>query len=70
MPRHRVAAKGNNIPERADTFEELQDRYHIHSQLMGNLKRYGYEYPTGIQSSGCPILLEVSSPFVSEGFSG
>jgi ATP-dependent RNA helicase DDX52/ROK1 len=70
MPRHRVTAKGNNIPERADTFEELQGRYHIHSQLMGNLKRYGYEYPTGIQSAGCPILLEVSSPFMSEGFSG
>ncbi|KAI0252723.1 P-loop containing nucleoside triphosphate hydrolase protein [Lactifluus subvellereus] len=58
MPRHRVTAKGTNVPERADTFEELQSRYHIHSQLMVNLKRYGYEHPTGIQSSGCPILLE------------
>jgi ATP-dependent RNA helicase DDX52/ROK1 len=66
MDRHRVTASGNNIPERADTFEELRDRYHIYSQLMVNLKRYGYGYPTGIQSSGCPILLEVSSPFVSK----
>jgi ATP-dependent RNA helicase DDX52/ROK1 len=70
MPRHRVTAKGNNIPERVDTFEELRDRYHIPSQLMANLTRYGYEYPTGIQSAGCPILLQVSRPSVAKRFSG
>ncbi|KAH9075702.1 P-loop containing nucleoside triphosphate hydrolase protein [Lactarius deliciosus] len=53
-----VTAKGKNVPERIDTFKELQDRYHIASQLMVNLERNGYKYPTGIQSSGCPILLE------------
>ncbi|KAH9964569.1 P-loop containing nucleoside triphosphate hydrolase protein [Russula dissimulans] len=58
MPRDRVTAKGNNAPERVATFEELRDRYRIKPQLMGNLKRYGYEHPTGIQSAGCPILLE------------
>lgn len=58
MTRHRVTAKGKNVPERIDTFKELQDRYHIASQLMVNLERNGYKYPTGIQSSGCPILLE------------
>ncbi|KAF8480840.1 P-loop containing nucleoside triphosphate hydrolase protein [Russula ochroleuca] len=58
MPRHRVTIKGKNAPGRADTFKELRDRYHIHSQLMDNLERYGYEHPTGIQSTGCPILLE------------
>ncbi len=61
MPRQRVTIKGNNAPRRADTFKELHDRYRIHSQLMDNLKRYDYEHPTGIQSAGCPILLEVSS---------
>ena len=61
MPRQRVTIKGNNAPKRADTFKELHDRYRIHSQLMNNLKRYDYEHPTGIQSAGCPILLEVSS---------
>jgi hypothetical protein len=64
MPRHRVAIKGNNAPGRVDTFKELRDRYRIHSQLMDILKRYGYEHPTGIQSAGCPILLEVSSSIV------
>lgn len=61
-PRQRITTKGNNTPERADTFEELRDRYRIHSQLTENLKRNGYEHPTGIQSAGCPILLEVRSP--------
>jgi ATP-dependent RNA helicase DDX52/ROK1 len=65
MPRHRVTAKGKNVPERIHTFKELQDRYHISSQLMVNLERNGYKYPTGIQSSGCPILLEVCIPFTS-----
>jgi ATP-dependent RNA helicase DDX52/ROK1 len=64
MPKQRVTTKGNNAPERVDTFEELRDRYRIHSHLMANLKRNGYEHPTGIQSAGCPILLEVRSPIV------
>jgi len=64
MPRQRVTIKGNNAPRRADTFKELLDRYRIHSQLMDNLKRYDYEHPTGIQSAGCPILLEVTSLIV------
>ncbi|KAN0121465.1 P-loop containing nucleoside triphosphate hydrolase protein [Russula decolorans] len=58
MLRQRVTVKGNNAPRPADTFKELHDRYRIHSQLMDNLKRYDYEHPTGIQSAGCPILLE------------
>ena len=64
MPKQRVTTKGNNVPERADTFDELRDRYRIHPQLMNNLKRNGYEHPTGIQSAGCPILFEVSGPTV------
>lgn len=66
MPKHRVTAKGKNVPEHINTFKELQERYHIGSQLMVNLERNGYKYPTGIQSSGCPILLEVGTPFTSK----
>ncbi|KAF9259626.1 P-loop containing nucleoside triphosphate hydrolase protein [Marasmius fiardii PR-910] len=56
--RHRVTAKGSNVPEHADTFQEMRDRYHISSLLMLNLSKNGYEDPTGIQSYGIPILLE------------
>ncbi|KAI0307472.1 P-loop containing nucleoside triphosphate hydrolase protein [Multifurca ochricompacta] len=55
---HRVTAKGRHVPESVHTFEELLGRYVIPSQLMVNLRRYGYVHPTGIQASGCPILLE------------
>ncbi|KAF9040371.1 P-loop containing nucleoside triphosphate hydrolase protein [Hymenopellis radicata] len=56
--RHRVTCKGNNVPEPADTFKVLADRYHLSSLLLANLSKHGYSYPTGIQSQGVPILLE------------
>jgi ATP-dependent RNA helicase DDX52/ROK1 len=66
MPKQRVTTKGKNVPERINTFKELQDRYNLASQLMVNLERNGYKYPTGIQSSGCPILFEVGPPFTTK----
>ncbi|KAF5369793.1 hypothetical protein D9758_001379 [Tetrapyrgos nigripes] len=59
--RHRVTTKGNNVPDHADTFEEMRERFQLSSHLMTNLSKYGYHYPTGIQSYGIPILLSVSS---------
>lgn len=61
--RHRVTTKGANIPPHIDSFQELQDRYHISSHLLANLKDYGYNHPTGIQSYGIPILMEVRCSF-------
>ncbi|KAI0735604.1 P-loop containing nucleoside triphosphate hydrolase protein [Earliella scabrosa] len=58
MPRHRVTTKGNNVPEHAETFEALRERYNISSHLMQNLAQSGYKRPTGIQSYGIPILME------------
>lgn len=58
IQRHKVTAKGSNVPNSAETFEELKDRYHLPPHLMTNLKQYGYKHPTGIQSHGIPILLE------------
>ncbi|KAJ3775315.1 P-loop containing nucleoside triphosphate hydrolase protein [Lentinula raphanica] len=56
--RHRVTTKGSNVPECAETFESLRDRYQLSSHLMSNLSKNGFTYPTGIQSHGAPILLE------------
>ena len=61
MPRHRVTTKGNNVPEHVESFEALRDRYTISSLLMHNLAQSGYKRPTGIQSYGVPILMEVRS---------
>ncbi|KAJ3805841.1 P-loop containing nucleoside triphosphate hydrolase protein [Lentinula lateritia] len=56
--RHRVTTKGSNVPDFAETFEALRDRYQLSSNLLSNLSKNGYAYPTGIQSYGAPILLE------------
>lgn len=59
LPRHRVTTKGNNVPEHAETFQALRERYTISSHLMQNLAQSGYKRPTGVQSYGIPILMEV-----------
>jgi ATP-dependent RNA helicase DDX52/ROK1 len=58
-PKHRVTAKGSNVPECVENFAALTDRYQIPSHLLQNLSRNGYAQPTAIQSYGIPILLEV-----------
>lgn len=60
MPRQRVTAKGDNVPSPVDSFEELSTRYDLSPRLLSNLADSGYHQPTGIQSHGVPILLEVS----------
>ena len=61
MPRQRVTAKGNNVPDPVDSFEALRTRYNVSSRLLSNLEDSGYKQPTGIQAHGVPILLEVRS---------
>ncbi|KAK1226960.1 RNA-dependent ATPase rok1 [Marasmius sp. AFHP31] len=56
--RHRVTAKGSNVPEHAETFEEMRDRYQLSTHILANLSKNGWEHPTGIQSYGIPILME------------
>lgn len=58
-PRQRVTAKGQNVPEAFESFQELADRYRTNTQLLRNLEQSGYREPTGIQAHGIPILHEV-----------
>ncbi len=58
-PRQRVTAKGNNVPEHVKSFADLAKRYNLPSRLLSNIAQSGYKQPTGIQSHGVPILLEV-----------
>lgn len=58
-PKHRVTAKGSNVPDHVETFIELKDRYQVPTLILSNLTQNGYTQPTGIQSHGIPILLEV-----------
>ncbi|KAG6919556.1 hypothetical protein DXG01_004219 [Tephrocybe rancida] len=58
VPKHRVIAKGSNVPEHVDSFLALRERYQLPSHMLANLAQNGYSHPTGIQSYGIPILLE------------
>lgn len=56
--KHKVTSKGNNIPDAVETFEGLRNEYQIPSQLLQNLSKNGYDYPTSIQSHAIPIILK------------
>lgn len=56
--KHRVTSKGRDIPEAVDTFEVLQEEYHIPSHIYQNLSKSGYKHPTSIQSHAVPIILK------------
>lgn len=58
---HRVVAKGANVPEPVDSFEELGKRYELSGRLLQNVSENGFTTPTGIQSHGTPILMEVGT---------
>ncbi|KIY45218.1 P-loop containing nucleoside triphosphate hydrolase protein [Fistulina hepatica ATCC 64428] len=56
--KHRVTAKGFDIPQPIETFEQLTTRYHLSPRISANLSENGFLHPTGIQSHAIPILLE------------
>lgn len=56
--KQRVTAKGKNVPDAVQSFEELAERYDLSSTLLNNLASSGYHRPTGVQAHGIPILLE------------
>ncbi|KAH9836593.1 P-loop containing nucleoside triphosphate hydrolase protein [Rhodofomes roseus] len=58
MPRHRVTAKGSNVPDHIESFQQMQERYQTPPYLLANLTQSGYKRPTGVQSHGIPILME------------
>lgn len=59
VPGHRVTVKGRDAPAAISSFMKMKERYNIAGHVMANLEKFGFERPTGIQSHGCPILLEV-----------
>jgi ATP-dependent RNA helicase DDX52/ROK1 len=59
--KHRVTAKGKDVPTAADTFDAMAERYELSPLLRRNLDSSGYTHPTAIQMHGVPIMLEVSS---------
>jgi hypothetical protein len=63
--RHRVTAKGKDIPKPIEGFNDLKEQYTIPPQVMSNLLQYGFSSPTGIQAHGIPVFLEVVTRLLS-----
>lgn len=59
--RHRVTAKGKDVPDPIESFEELSSRYNVSSRISHNLADSGFVTPTAIQAHAVPIILEVLS---------
>jgi ATP-dependent RNA helicase DDX52/ROK1 len=57
--KQRIATKGQDVPPAANSFQDMAERYELSQYLVANLEKYGFRSPTGIQSQGCPILMEV-----------
>ncbi|KAF9243779.1 P-loop containing nucleoside triphosphate hydrolase protein [Melanogaster broomeanus] len=57
-PKHRVTAKGSDVPLPMKAFDDLLERYKMGPRLLSNLRDNNYKYPTGVQAHGIPILLE------------
>lgn len=57
--RHRVTTKGQRVPSKAESFQEMQTRYKFPVYIMQNIRASNYIEPTPIQQVGVPILAEV-----------
>ena len=52
--------KGTDIPQPADSFSVLAEKYGVNKTIIENLQKYGYETPTPIQMQAVPAMLDVS----------
>eukprot|EP00057_Strongylocentrotus_purpuratus_P013182 XP_011667656.1 PREDICTED: probable ATP-dependent RNA helicase DDX52 [Strongylocentrotus purpuratus] len=55
--RNRIHVQGEDIPDPVETFEELQEEYGLHDDIIQNIMRVGYAAPTPIQMQAIPVLL-------------
>ncbi|XP_059487179.1 probable ATP-dependent RNA helicase DDX52 [Neocloeon triangulifer] len=50
--------KAEGVPEPAETFEQLAERYHLAEDLLNNVLKAGYCVPTPVQMQAIPAMLE------------
>jgi ATP-dependent RNA helicase DDX52/ROK1 len=60
--KHRIVAKGRDVPAQLDSFQAMCDTYHFSKRLVANLEEHGFHSPMSIQAQGCPVLLSVRAP--------
>ncbi|XP_058948166.2 probable ATP-dependent RNA helicase DDX52 [Pocillopora verrucosa] len=54
---NRIHVKGSDIPDLAENFSELQERYKLASYMIENVTKRGYHKPTPIQMQAVPLMI-------------
>ena len=57
--RHKIHVAGGDIADPITSFQELAERYEVHSQLIGNISQAGYLVPTPVQVQALPVMIDV-----------
>ncbi|XP_044532599.1 probable ATP-dependent RNA helicase DDX52 isoform X2 [Gracilinanus agilis] len=55
--KHRIHIQGTDLPEPIASFQQLDQEYKIHSQLLKNILNAGFQSPTPIQMQAIPVML-------------
>ncbi|XP_052766131.1 probable ATP-dependent RNA helicase DDX52 [Mya arenaria] len=54
---NRIHVYGTDVPEPAESFDELKSRYNINARIIENIQGVGYTSPTPIQMQAVPAML-------------
>ena len=54
---------GSDVPDPVGTFQNMQQEYRLHSDIVENIHRAGYVAPTPIQMQAVPVMIHVSHRF-------
>ncbi|CAH3139234.1 unnamed protein product [Porites lobata] len=55
--KYHIYVKGSDIPDVAESFSSLQDRYNLPSYLIKNVSERGYHHPTAVQMQAIPVMM-------------
>ncbi|XP_068934163.1 probable ATP-dependent RNA helicase DDX52 isoform X1 [Petaurus breviceps papuanus] len=55
--KHKIHIQGTDLPEPIASFQQLDQEYKIHSQLLQNILDAGFQSPTPIQMQAIPVML-------------
>ena len=55
---HHIHVHGTDIPNPVTSFQQLQEEYKVHPQLMKNVAAMGFNDPTPIQMQAMPVMMQ------------
>ncbi|XP_071945364.1 probable ATP-dependent RNA helicase DDX52 [Antedon mediterranea] len=55
--RNKIHFEGTDVPDPVTNFQQLQEEYKVHNDILSNIHKAGYESPTPIQMQAIPLML-------------